>query len=283
MGSIERLIEQVEVHVGFFFLFGFRSRRGGRAAGVVAAAGAAATTAAAARGHGRELGVTFSDQFRDVLTLDFLEKGGELGIVDLRRGCVRTKRVVVSSVARLSRRAFASRRVARRSRRTSGENRLHIGLGRRFLPGELRLRVAKRESASVVVPKALAPSFAVPRRPRFRPLACPRARSRRPETNERFLSLASLERSGAPPIARPCVPSSSRARCPRALVRDRTHQQVRGDVFHRVRCACVCGELLCVRVRSREPRFCLSVMSKRRARARGGARAIRVARAVESV
>ena len=133
----------------------------------------------------------------------------------------------------------ASRRVARRSRRTSGENRLHIGLGRRFLPGELRLRVAKRESASVVVPKALAPSFAVPRRPRFRPLACPRARSRRPETNERFLSLASLERSGAPPIARPRVPSSSRARCPRALVRDRAHQQVRGDVFHRVRCACV--------------------------------------------
>ena len=114
MGSIERLIEQVEVHVGFFFLFGFRSRRGGRAAGVAAAVAAAAAAAAAARGHGRELGVTFSDQFRDVLTLDFLEEGGELGIVDLRRGCVRTKRVVVSSVARLSRRAFASRRVASR-------------------------------------------------------------------------------------------------------------------------------------------------------------------------
>ena len=38
MGSIERLIEQVEVHLGLFFLFGFRSRRGGRAAGVAAAA-----------------------------------------------------------------------------------------------------------------------------------------------------------------------------------------------------------------------------------------------------
>jgi len=80
----------------------------------------------------------------------------------------------------------------------------------------LRLRVAKRESASVVVPKALAPSFAVPRRPRFRPLACPRARSRRPETNERFLSLASLERSGAPPIG---VPASRRRPARDALAR----------------------------------------------------------------
>lgn len=157
------LVEEVEVHVGFFFLFLFRS--GSRGTAGVAAGSRAARRGGAARRNRGELFGALLDEFGDILTLDFLHEGGELGVIDFSGGCdfesERGKKRVVSVcdvnvestresetlkerlVLRSPRSVGIENRFERaqsRRVRTTGENSLDIGFGRGFLTTELRLR-----------------------------------------------------------------------------------------------------------------------------------------------
>lgn len=80
-----RLIEEIKVHVGFFFLFLLRSRGSGGGTTTSGAAGGRRTRAA--RRHRGELLVAFGNQFGNILAFDFRHERAELGVIDFSGGC----------------------------------------------------------------------------------------------------------------------------------------------------------------------------------------------------
>ena len=150
MGSIERLIEQVEVHLGLFFLFGFRSRRGGRAAGVAPPPRAAAA-AAAAEGTDASLALPSAINSATSLPSISLKKAESLesstsAAAAFERGASSSRQSRVSRGAR-SRRVASRASFATYLRRESPSHRPRTGIpSRRVAPASRSER--PRQSSS---------------------------------------------------------------------------------------------------------------------------------------